>query len=233
MLMECIDEYLEDLVSLLGRLPLSSIQDVISILVHARLGNKQVFIMGNGGSAATASHFACDLGKGTLVPGLPRFRVIALTDNMPLFSALANDYGYDHVFCEQLKSLVQSGDVVIGISGSGNSPNVLNAIEAAREVRAITIGFVGFDGGALKNQVDVDIHVPSNCMEQVEDTHLVLEHLICTCLRQVIEESADEVPDLMAGKRWAWWLNSLSKLSSTPGANEGEPRVEPASESLV
>jgi D-sedoheptulose 7-phosphate isomerase len=187
--------YLEDLKGLLGRLPVSSIEDVISTLLYARFNRKQVIIMGNGGSAATASHFACDLGKGTLRPGLPRFRVIALTDNMSLFSALANDFGYDQVFCEQLKSLIQPGDVAIGISGSGNSANVLNAILAARELGAITIGFVGFDGGRLKSMVDRCVHVPCDCMEQVEDVHLILEHLISTCLRQAMDQTGARLPD--------------------------------------
>jgi D-sedoheptulose 7-phosphate isomerase len=186
--------YLEDLKSLLSRLPVSSIEDVISTLLYARFNHKQVIIMGNGGSAATASHFACDLGKGTLKPGLPRFRVIALTDNVPLFSALANDFGYDQVFSEQLRSLVQPGDLAIGISGSGNSPNVLNAILAAHELGAITIGFVGFDGGQLKSMVDLCVHVPSHCMEQVEDVHLILEHLLSTCLRHVMDETHAQLP---------------------------------------
>jgi len=186
--------YLEELKALLGQLPVSSIEEVISTLLYARFNRKQVIIMGNGGSAATASHFACDLGKGTLMPGLPRLRVIALTDNVPLFSALANDFGYDHVFSEQLRSLVQPGDLAIGISGSGNSPNVLNAIQAARELGAITIGFVGFDGGRLKGMVDLCLHVPSHNMEQVEDVHLILEHLLSTSLRQVMDETRAQLP---------------------------------------
>jgi D-sedoheptulose 7-phosphate isomerase len=190
-----VKAYRDGVIRLLECLPMDPIQDVISVLAYARFNNHQVLIMGNGGSAATASHFACDLGKGTLMEGQPRFRVIALTDNMPLFSALANDYGYEHVFSEQLKSLIQPGDVVVGISGSGKSANVLNAIRAAHEVQAITIGFVGFDGGELKNLVDVCVHVPSTCMEQVEDVHLVLEHLICTGLQQVLEATHHPLPE--------------------------------------
>lgn len=184
-----IQHYLKSLTTLLARLPLDDIQRVVELLTQARYNNGQVIIMGNGGSAATASHFACDLGKGTLMTGHPRFRVIALTDNMPLFSAYANDYGYEHVFSEQLKSLVQPGDVVIAISGSGNSRNVLNAIEAARAARATTIALAGYDGGRLKEIVDVCVHVPSFDMEQVEDVHLILEHLISTSLRQAIGAS--------------------------------------------
>jgi D-sedoheptulose 7-phosphate isomerase len=176
--------YVAELKETLDHLPWEAIQEVISILHRARLNDRQVFILGNGGSAATASHFACDLGKGTILPDRPRFRVTALTDNMPLFSAYANDYGYEHVFAEQLAGLVRAGDVVIAISGSGNSANVLKAIKLARSAQAVTIGLTGFDGGKLKDLVDICIHVPRHCMEQVEDIHLMLEHLICTALRQ-------------------------------------------------
>jgi D-sedoheptulose 7-phosphate isomerase len=197
MLSDAVSAYRDGVIHLLERLSLPPVQDVISVLAHARFNNRQVLIMGNGGSAATASHFACDLGKGTLMPGLPRFRVISLTDNMPVFSALANDYGYDHVFSEQLKSLIQPGDVAVGISGSGRSVNVLNAIRAARDVQAITVGFVGFDGGELKELVDVCVHVGCTCMEQVEDMHLILEHLICTGLHQVLEEADRQLPEAL------------------------------------
>ncbi len=190
-----IERYWLELAAVARAMPFNKLAQVADLLLDCHRRGGTVFILGNGGSAATASHFACDLGKGTLMPGLPRFRVLALTDNMPLFSALANDYGYDHVFSEQLKSLVRPGDVVIGISGSGNSANVLTAIQAAHEARAITVGFVGFDGGALKGMVDKTIHVRSECMEQVEDMHLVLEHLICTCVREVLEESQYTLPE--------------------------------------
>jgi len=182
--MSVIQEYLDELIGTLNDLPTDDIERAVDVLQYARLNDKQVFILGNGGSAATASHFACDLGKNTVVPDRPRFRVMALTDNMPLFSALANDYGYGRVFAEQLANLVRPGDVVIGISGSGNSVNVLNAIRLAREVGATTIGLTGFDGGKLKGMVDVCVLVPSHCMEKVEDTHLVLEHLITTAVRE-------------------------------------------------
>lgn len=184
--------YINGVQETLARLPWRAIEDTIALLEEARRHDRQVFIMGNGGSAATASHFACDLGKGTLMPGRPRFRVIALTDNVPLFSALANDFGYDRVFVEQLASLVQPGDVVIGISGSGNSANVVNAMLLARQVGATAVAMTGFDGGRLKGLADVCIHVPNDCMEQVEDLHLILEHLICTELRQAmgVEDAA-------------------------------------------
>jgi D-sedoheptulose 7-phosphate isomerase len=205
--MDHVLRYVSQLRETLGQLPWEAIRDTIGVLHYARMNDAQVFIMGNGGSAATASHFACDLGKGTLLPGNPRFRVIALTDNVPTFSAYANDCGYEHVFREQLASLVRKGDVVIGISGSGNSANVLNAIEFARDNLAITIGFVGFDGGKLKGMVDICVHVPNYCMEQVEDIHLMLAHLICTCLRRTLDRDQIRVPAILAQEASGLRLN--------------------------
>ena len=191
--MNLIRQYVTDLQSTLDHLPVHAIDEVIELLRAARLAGQQVFILGNGGSASTASHFACDLGKNTRSDDLPHFRVMALTDNMASFSAYANDEGYENVFVQQLVSFVQPEDVVIGISTSGNSPNVLRAIELGNRVGAKTVGLTGFDGGQLGSIVDYHIHVHSDCIEQVEDIHLVLEHLICTVLRQrmkVKEKSA-------------------------------------------
>jgi len=182
--MNHITSYLDQVCNVLQNLPHDEIARTVHILAQARVEGRQIFIMGNGGSAATASHFACDLGKGTIEPGKPRFKVIALTDNMPLFSALANDWGYDRVFVEQLDSLARPGDVAIGISASGNSENVLRAMDLARERELTTIGFTGFGGGHLKDKVEVCLLVDCQVMEQIEDAHLVLEHLICTALRQ-------------------------------------------------
>jgi len=183
-MMSDIANYLDQICRVLRGLPHDEIARIVDILAQARVEGRQIFIMGNGGSAATASHFACDLGKGTIEPGKPRFRVIALTDNMSLFSALANDWGYDRVFVEQLDSLAQPGDVAIGISGSGNSENVLRAMDLAHERGLTTIGFTGLGGGRLKDKVDVCLLVDCQIIEQIEDAHLVLEHLICTALRQ-------------------------------------------------
>lgn len=175
-------KYINDLQLTLSRLPINLIEQVITLLHDARLRNRQVFIMGNGGSASTASHFVCDLGKNTRRAGWPNFRVIGLTDNMAMFSALANDEGYENVFAQQLASFVQPGDIVIGISTSGNSANVVNAIKLANNMGAKTVGFTGFDCGRLGPLVDINLHVPSNSIEQVEDIHLMLEHLICSAL---------------------------------------------------
>jgi len=189
-IMNAIDEYLFELKSTLDRLPHEVIQQVVEMLHNARMYNNQVFIMGNGGSASTASHFVCDLGKNTRVKGIPNFKVMGLTDNMAMFSALANDEGYENVFAQQLANHIEPGDVVIGISTSGNSPNVVNAIELANSVQAKTIGLTGFSSGKLANMVEIDLNVPSESVERVEDIHLVLEHLICKALRDRAIEMA-------------------------------------------
>jgi len=182
--MEQVKEYISGLQRTMDQLPHQLIVDVIGILDEARLRGSQVFIMGNGGSAATASHFVCDLAKNTRQEGLPHFRVIGLTDNMAIFSAYANDEGYENVFSQQLANLIQPGDIVIGISASGNSKNVLNAIDEARKHNVKTIGFTGFDGGLLGQMVDVNIHVKSDVIEHVEDIHLMLEHIIIKAIKE-------------------------------------------------
>ena len=182
--MEQIATYISLLQQTLDRLPNDLIAQVIDILHRARMNGKQVFIMGNGGSASTASHFVCDLAKNTRNNSLPHYRVIGLTDNMAIFSAYANDEGYENVFAQQITNLVNPEDVVIGISASGNSPNVLNAILEAKRSNAITIAFTGFDGGRLGQMVDINIHVNSDIIEHVEDIHLVLEHMIVKTIKE-------------------------------------------------
>ena len=196
--MDGISRYIEDLQESLAHMPLDDIRAVIAVLHYARLDGRQVFIMGNGGSAATASHFANDLSKGAAVPDLPLFRAIALTDNMPLFSAYASDLGYQHVFAKQLSNHVQKGDVVIGISISGFASNMLRALEMARSMQAVTIGFTGFDGGKLKGLVDICVLVPSWSMDRVEDLHLIVQHLMCTCLRDVPNLDSYDRPQRLA-----------------------------------
>ncbi|HIC93738.1 MAG TPA: SIS domain-containing protein [Anaerolineae bacterium] len=179
---EQIEKYLEQMCRTLRRLPQGEIARLAEILAQAREEGRRVFLFGNGGSAATASHFACDLGKGTVREGRPRFKVIALNDNMPIFSAYANDFGYETVFAEPLVSLSEPGDVAIGISTSGNSANVLRAIEVAQERGLVTVGLTGFQGGQLKDKVDLCIIVPSDSMQQVEDAHLVILHAVFLAL---------------------------------------------------
>lgn len=179
--------YVTDLQQTLGLLPWELIGEMVEQLQQARLSSKQIFIIGNGGSAATASHFACDLGKNITVPHLPRVRVQSLTDNMAFFSACANDYGYESVFAEQLANLIQPGDLVIAISTSGNSHNILTAVELAQRHDAFTIGWSGYKGGTLAHLVDLSIVVPNDCVEQIEDAHMVLAHMVTVALRQAAD----------------------------------------------
>lgn len=181
--MEHIQNYISALQQTMDQLPQPLIAEAIRVLQRARMRGSQVFIMGNGGSASTASHFVCDLAKNTRRDGLPHFRAIGLADNMEIFSAYANDEGYENVFSQQLINLVGSGDVVIAISASGNSKNVVRAVEEARKYNAITIGFTGFTGGRLGQLVDIHIHVRSEIIEHVEDIHLMLEHMIVRAIK--------------------------------------------------
>jgi D-sedoheptulose 7-phosphate isomerase len=185
--MNPVHSYFNEIKATLDLLDAEPIAKAIDLLHEARLNGRRVFIMGNGGSASTASHFVCDLAKNTRRPGVPHFRVIGLADNMAILSAYANDEGYESVFAQQLANLIQAKDIVIGISTSGSSPNVLRAIELANREEAVTIGFTGFDAGKLGGMVDLHLHVPSNCIEQVEDMHLMLEHLITKRLREIAE----------------------------------------------
>jgi D-sedoheptulose 7-phosphate isomerase len=182
--MDNIQKYIAELQSTLNELPVKQIQQVIDTLHKARLSGKQIFVMGNGGSASTASHFVCDLSKNTRHEGWPSFRVIGLADNIASLTAYGNDEGFQNIFSQQIANLIEPGDVSIGISTSGNSMNVINAIELARRVDATTVGFTGFNGGKLGSIVDINVQVKSDCIEQIEDVHLMLEHLICKTLRE-------------------------------------------------
>lgn len=192
--MERVTNYVNALQDSINQLPKDRIVNVIDLLHSARLVGRQIFIMGNGGSASTATHFVCDLAKNTRKAGWPHYRVIGLSDNMAIFSAYANDEGYESVFAQQLANLIMPEDIVIGISASGNSKNVLNAMELAKSQNATTIGFTGFDGGPLASLVDINIHVNSTIIEHVEDIHLILEHMIVKALReQVYSETMTDI----------------------------------------
>ncbi|MHB1131372.1 MAG: SIS domain-containing protein [Chloroflexota bacterium] len=177
--------YLADVDTTLRMLPWAAIRKVIDRLDLARREGQTVFTCGNGGSAATAIHFACDLAKGALAPGSRPIRALALCENISLVTAWANDTSYDEVFKQRLSPWVRAGDVLVAISGSGNSPNVLGAVELARDRGATCIGLAGFAGGKLRDLVDICVTVPSNSLEQIEDVHLVLCHLITACLRNL------------------------------------------------
>ncbi len=182
-MIQSVREYLETETRLLSEISLDPVDRLVTILERARAERRHIFVFGKGGSATTASHFACDLGKGTIKPDLPRFRVTCLNDNMPTFSAYANDLGYETVFADPLLSLADRGDVVIAFSASGNSPNVLQAVTVAERVGLVRVGLTGFTGGKLKDYADVHIHVPSNSFGHVEDVHLAVAHAVCEMLK--------------------------------------------------
>lgn len=168
------------------------IKKVVEILFEAWKGGKQVFIFGNGGSASTASHFACDIAKGTLQRIYDhtekRFRVMSLTDNVAIMTAFANDLSYEDMFSQQLNHYVNEGDVVIAITGSGNSPNVIKAVELAKRFKAMTIALLGFDGGKLKDIADHSIIVKSRHYGRIESVHLMIHHLVASYLYEKIRQ---------------------------------------------
>lgn len=171
--------YFEELQRVVTDLPHDSINQIAETLLKANESGRIVYLFGNGGSAALASHLACDLAKGTAYcNGGKRFRAMALTDNLPMLTAWANDSSYEDVFSEQLRNFVQLQDIAFAISGSGNSKNVLNALKVAREVGATTIGISGFQGGEMKSLCDICVVVPSDNMQIIEDLHLAMAHSI-------------------------------------------------------
>jgi len=188
--LESIITYFAELEQMMRAISLSDLRKVLDILEEGYHHGHRIFIMGNGGSAATASHFALDLAKNTIMPGAPRVKAISLTDHVPLITAWSNDTHYEHIFAEQLANMVEAGDIVIGISASGNSANVINAMKLARQTRAATIGLLGASGGRLKNMVDACVLAPGQNIEQVEDAHMILSHVITRHMREVVSTYA-------------------------------------------
>jgi D-sedoheptulose 7-phosphate isomerase len=179
--------YVERLIRVLQSLDYEAIAGVIDVFLEARERGSKIFFLGNGGSAATASHFANDLGVCASPDGRPPFRSLSLTANNAFVTCLANDFGYETIFSRQLRNLMQPGDVVVGISASGNSPNAVQAMEYAEENGGISVAIVGFDGGKMKKVAAKVIHVETEHGEYgpVEDVHMVLDHLISSYLAQV------------------------------------------------
>ncbi|MBV8990912.1 MAG: SIS domain-containing protein [Solirubrobacterales bacterium] len=175
--------YLDRLEAALATIPAEQVEDLSARLYRSYQDGKQVFVLGNGGSASTASHMAADLAKNTIGPNMRRFRIISLNDNIPLLTALSNDMGYHRVFAEQLVNLIRPGDVLVVISGSGNSPNVLRAIEYARGQCAQIVGLLGFSGGRAAELCDTAIIVSSDDYGVVEDAHLILNHILVEYFR--------------------------------------------------
>ena len=188
--MEPINRYFSELEQMLQAMSLPHLETVLHLLEEAYRNGRRIFIMGNGGSAATASHFALDLAKNTIMPGAPRLKAISLTDHVPLITAWSNDIAYEHIFSEQLANMIEPGDVVIGISTSGNSPNVINALNLAKQYRATTVGLLGAKGGKMKDMVDAYILAPGQNIEQEEDAHMILAHVITRHMREVVRSYA-------------------------------------------
>lgn len=165
-------------------LDLGTIEAIAKALEGAEKRGKQVFVMGNGGSAATASHIATDWSKTAERVGKPLIRCMSLNDNVAFMTAIGNDLGYEHVFSRQMQNLLQRGDVVVIISGSGNSPNVIKAAEYAKEKGATTIGMTGFSGGKLRKIVDICLHIDSDQYGVIEDLHMAAGSILAFYLKQ-------------------------------------------------
>lgn len=178
-----IKNYVLELSNALHHIDIQVIDNAVNELWDAYQNDRQVFIFGNGGSASTASHMACDIGKGVVHEGKKRFRVQSLCDNVAVMTAWANDVSYETMFKDQLENLLNVQDIVIAISASGNSPNVIKAVEFAKSQGAIVIGMSGFSGGKLKELSDINIYFPVSDYGQVEDLHLMCEHIMTECIR--------------------------------------------------
>jgi D-sedoheptulose 7-phosphate isomerase len=186
--MDAVDLYLTELEQVIHNLSRDEVRVVADALMEARREGRTIFIIGNGGSAATASHMMNDLNKFTRVEGKRRFRAVALTDNVPWMTAVGNDQGYAEIFLEPLINLMQPGDTVIAISASGNSPNVLKACEYAKSLGGKVIGFVGRPGGKLAQLADYKIVAPSDRIGQQEDVHMILDHCLSFALLERVKQ---------------------------------------------
>ncbi|HBE24640.1 MAG TPA: hypothetical protein DDW33_03005 [Ktedonobacter sp.] len=189
--MESVNSYFSELEQMVRAISRPDLERVLSLLENVYRSGHRIFIIGNGGSAATASHFALDLAKNTIMAGAPRLKAISLTDHVPLITAWSNDTAYEHIFAEQLANMIEPGDMVIGISASGNSPNVINALLLARQYRAFTVGLLGARGGKMKDMVDAYVLAPGQNIEQEEDAHLILAHVITRHMREVVRSYAE------------------------------------------
>jgi D-sedoheptulose 7-phosphate isomerase len=178
-----VRDYFQLVSDTLNKLPPEPIERMVACLRQARAENRRIFVFGNGGSSANASHFVNDMVKSTVRPDQPRFRLICLSDNVPTLTAYANDVSYDVIFAEPMAALAEPGDVALAFSGSGNSPNVLKAMDVAQEMGLTRIGLTGFAGGKLKDKCDVCVIVPSDSMQVIEDAHLVILHSVFLAVR--------------------------------------------------
>lgn len=184
---EFIENYIEKQAGAILKTPYAEIEKLCSMLLEARAAGRMIFFAGNGGSAATASHFTNDLVKGLSPGNVKRFKAFSLVDQVPVITALANDYDYSVIFSEQLKNYAGRDDLLVVISGSGNSPNVVKACEYAKETGVKTACLTGRDGGKLKSICDLSVIAPVDGMEQIEDIHMLWEHCVICTLRNIID----------------------------------------------
>jgi len=194
-----ITVYFTDIEQMMRAISQDNLRRVLHILENCYHNGHRIFMMGNGGSAATASHFALDLAKNTIMPHAPRLKAISLTDHVPLITAWSNDTAYEHIFSEQLANLIEPGDVVIGISASGNSLNVINALQLAHQSHAFTIGLLGAKGGKIKDIVDAYVLAPGQNIEQEEDAHLIIAHIITRHMRTIVRSYAEILANVRVG----------------------------------
>lgn len=180
-----ITEYFTKVKNTIDKVSLDDLNTLMNILVQTKEAGSTIFIMGNGGSSATASHFVCDFNKGISFKRHKKFKLICLNDNIPSLMAYANDISFEEIFVQQLKSYFKKGDIVIGISGSGNSMNVVKAIEYANDNGGISVGLTGYNGGKLKNLVKYNVNIPIDDMQITEDLHMVLDH----CMMQILSDT--------------------------------------------
>jgi D-sedoheptulose 7-phosphate isomerase len=184
-----VEDYLERLHRAIDALPRDRLAEFAQTLLGAYRNDKQVFTIGNGGSSSTASHLAADLSKNTTGPNMRRFRITSLGDNAAIVTALANDLGYEHVFSEQLVNLIRAGDVLIAVSASGNSPNIVEALRYAQQQSAYVVALLGFDGGIAATLADNAIIVPSRDFGIVEDMHLAINHILVEHFRDYLAQA--------------------------------------------
>jgi len=177
-----IKAYLSKLKTTIDMLSIEDINILMNLLVKAKNEERTIFIMGNGGSSATASHYVCDFNKGVSLGQDKKFKFICLNDNIPSLMAYANDMSFDEIFVQQLTTFFKEGDIVIGISGSGNSKNVIKAIDFANENGGVTVGLTGYNGGKLKEIAQFNVNIPIDDMQIAEDLHMVLDH----CMMQIL-----------------------------------------------
>lgn len=188
--MDIIDfakQYLEDIAAIKEKIDLETFSKITKVLLKAHQDKKKIFVLGNGGSASTASHLACDLNKCACENKKNKFKVISLCDNIPTMLAIANDIDYESVFSYQLENFFEKGDIVLGISGSGNSGNVIKAVEYCNANQGISIGISGFNGGRLAKTANIALVIPSHDMQKIEDYHMILSHVLMRSLKEKIE----------------------------------------------